>query len=48
MSEQQISAQKQGKELKLPRPVGKGRQVDSKALEEVRALLVMNLDRKTC
>ena len=39
MSGQQISAQKLGKELKLPRAVGKGRQVDPKALSEVQALL---------
>lgn len=39
MSEQQISARKQGNKLKLPRAVGKGRQVDPKALAEVQALL---------
>lgn len=39
MSGQQISAQKLGKELKLPRAVGKGRQVEPKALSEVQALL---------
>ena len=39
MSGQQISAQKLGKELKLPRAVGKGRQVDPEALSEVQALL---------
>jgi formate dehydrogenase len=39
MSEQAISARKEGKKLKLPRAVGKGRQVDSKALSEVQALL---------
>ncbi len=39
MSGQQISAQKLGKELKLPRAVNKGRQVDPKALAEVQALL---------
>lgn len=39
MSGQQISAQKLGKELKLPRAVGKGRQVDPQALSEVQALL---------
>lgn len=39
MSGQQISAQKLGKELKLPRAVNKGRQVDPKALSEVQALL---------
>ena len=39
MSEQAVSAQKEGKKLKLPRAVGKGRQVDPKALAEVQALL---------
>ena len=39
MSEQAISARKKGKNLKLPRAVGKGRQVDPKALSEVQALL---------
>lgn len=39
MSGQRISAQKLGKELKLPRAVNKGRQVEPKALAEVRALL---------
>ncbi len=39
MSGQRISAQKLGKELKLPRAVNKGRQVDPKALAEVQALL---------
>ena len=39
MSEQVISARKKGKNLKLPRAVGKGRQVDPKALSEVQALL---------
>ncbi|GAB4288627.1 MAG: NADH-ubiquinone oxidoreductase-F iron-sulfur binding region domain-containing protein [Methylophaga sp.] len=39
MSGQKISAQKLGKELKLPRAVNKGRQVDPKALAEVQALL---------
>ncbi|MBL1319492.1 MAG: NAD(P)H-dependent oxidoreductase subunit E [Methylophaga sp.] len=39
MSEQQISARKSGNKLKLPRAVGKGRQVDPKALTEVQALL---------
>jgi formate dehydrogenase len=39
MSGQQISVQKLGKELKIPRAVGKGRQVDPKALKEVQALL---------
>lgn len=39
MSEQEISARKDGRKLKLPRAVSKGRQVDSKALAEVRALL---------
>ena len=39
MSEQEISARKAGNKLKLPRAVGKGRQVDPKALEEVQALL---------
>jgi formate dehydrogenase len=39
MSEQPISAQKTGQELKLPRSFNKGRQVDSKALAEVQALL---------
>ncbi|MTI63265.1 MAG: NADH-quinone oxidoreductase subunit F [Methylophaga sp.] len=34
-----MSAQKLGKELKLPRAVNKGRQVDPKALAEVQALL---------
>ncbi len=39
MSKQEISARKSGNKLKLPRAVGKGRQVDSKALAEVQALL---------
>jgi formate dehydrogenase len=39
MSGQQISAQKQGSELKLPRAIGKGRQVDPTALQQVQALL---------
>ena len=39
MSEQAISARKKGKNLKLPRAVGKGRQVDPKALAEIQALL---------
>ena len=39
MSEQEISARKAGNKLKLPRAVGKGRQVDPKALAEVQALL---------
>lgn len=39
MSGQQISAQKLGKELKLPRAVGKGRQVDPQALSEIQVLL---------
>ncbi len=39
MSEQEISARKKGNKLKLPRAVGKGRQVDPKALAEVQALL---------
>ena len=39
MSEQAISARKKGKNLRLPRAVGKGRQVDPKALSEVQALL---------
>ena len=39
MSEQAISARKKGKNLKLPRAVGKGRQVDPKALSEVQAFL---------
>lgn len=39
MSGQEISARKKGKKLKLPRAVGKGRQVDPKALAEVQALL---------
>lgn len=39
MSEQVISARKKGKNLKLPRAVGKGRQVDPKALSEIQALL---------
>ena len=39
MSEQAISARKKGKNLKLPRAVGKGRQVDPKALSEIQALL---------
>lgn len=37
--QQRISAQKLGKELKLPRAVNKGRQVEPKALAEVQALL---------
>ena len=39
MSEKAISARKKGKNLKLPRAVGKGRQVDPKALSEIQALL---------
>jgi formate dehydrogenase beta subunit len=39
MSGQEISARKEGSKLKLPRAVGKGRQVDPKALTEVQALL---------
>ena len=39
MSEQEISAREKGNKLKLPRAVGKGRQVDPKALEEIQALL---------
>ena len=39
MSGQEISARKEGSKLKLPRAVGKGRQVDPKALAEVQALL---------
>lgn len=39
MSEQEISARKDGKKLKLPRAIGKGRQVDKTALSEVQALL---------
>lgn len=39
MSKQETSARKSGNKLKLPRAVGKGRQVDSKALAEVQALL---------
>ena len=39
MSEKAISARKKGKILKLPRAVGKGRQVDPKALSEIQALL---------
>lgn len=39
MSGQEISARKAGNKLKLPRAVGKGRQVDPKALAEVQALL---------
>ncbi len=39
MSGQEISARKEGSKLKLPRAVGKGRQVDQKALAEVQALL---------
>ncbi len=39
MSKQEISARKPGNKLKLPRAVGKGRQVDPKALAEVQALL---------
>jgi len=39
MSKQEISARKAGNKLKLPRAVGKGRQVDPKALAEVQALL---------
>ena len=34
-----LALQKKGKNLKLPRAVGKGRQVDPKALSEVQALL---------
>lgn len=39
MSEQEISARKAGNKLKLPRAIGKGRQVNPKALAEVQALL---------
>ncbi|PHS68757.1 MAG: NADH-quinone oxidoreductase subunit F [Methylophaga sp.] len=39
MSEQEISARKEGRKLKLPRAVGKGRQVDPKALAEIQSLL---------
>lgn len=39
MAGQDISARKAGNKLKLPRAVGKGRQVDTKALAEVQALL---------
>lgn len=39
MSDPKLSATKPGKALKIPRSVGKGRQVDSKALAEVQALL---------
>lgn len=39
MTGQHISARKQGNDLKLPRAVGKGRQVDPVALREVQALL---------
>ena len=39
MSEKEVSALKEGSKLKLPRAVGKGRQVDPKALAEVQALL---------
>jgi len=39
MSGQRISAQKLGQELKIPRAVNKGRQVDPKALADVQALL---------
>lgn len=39
MGWQQISTRKSGNKLKLPRAVGKGRQVDPKALAEVQALL---------
>jgi NADH:ubiquinone oxidoreductase subunit F (NADH-binding)/NADH:ubiquinone oxidoreductase subunit E len=39
MSEQANSARKKGKKSKFPRAIGKGRQVDPKALSEVQALL---------
>lgn len=39
MSGQPISVQKAGAALKKPRPIGKGRQVDMKALAEVQSLL---------
>jgi NADH:ubiquinone oxidoreductase subunit F (NADH-binding)/NADH:ubiquinone oxidoreductase subunit E len=39
MSKQEKSAMKDGRKLKLPRAVGKGRQVDSAALADVQALL---------
>jgi len=39
MSEQEISALKDGRKLKQPRSEGKGRQVDPQALAEVQALL---------
>ena len=39
MSEHQISRRKSGNKLKLPRSVGKGRQVDRNALTEVQVLL---------
>lgn len=39
MSEQEISARKTGNKLKLPRVIGKGRQVNPKALADVQALL---------
>lgn len=39
MGRQEISARKSGNKLKLPRTIGKGRQVDPKALAEVQALL---------
>lgn len=39
MSGQEISALKEGNKLKLPRAIGKGRQVDPAALAEVQALL---------
>ncbi len=39
MSDQKLSATKAGNKLKIPRSVGKGRQVDAKALAEVQALL---------
>lgn len=39
MSKQKISTRKSGNKLKLPRAIGKGRQVDPKALAEVQALL---------
>ncbi|MDO7596194.1 MAG: NAD(P)H-dependent oxidoreductase subunit E [Pseudomonadota bacterium] len=39
MSKQQISALKDGRKLKLPRSVGKGRQVDPEAMADVQALL---------
>ncbi len=39
MSEQKISALKDGRKLKLPRSVGKGRQVDPEALADIQGLL---------